>query len=157
MRTRFALVFACLIVTGSAAEPLSPEAARHFIAGKQFAFNCFDGTRGTGAINSDGSVAGTIQVRGSGAPRFVELPPGTLQVKGQSYCASLRGLPIEPCFRVEPMDSKSFRGSISGLGFAYCDFTRRNTRPPTSVRATWRHPNGKPLSIAAPKIAESGE
>ena len=35
---------------------------------------------------------------------------------------------IDPCFRVEKMDYRSFRGSISGLGFAYCDFYQRNPR-----------------------------
>jgi hypothetical protein len=157
MGTRLAFIFAGLVVAGSTtAQTLTPEAARHFIAGKQFAFNCFDGTRGAGSINNDGSVAGTIQIRGNGAPRHVELPPGTLQVKGQSYCATLRGLPIEPCFKVDQTDGKSFRGSISGLSFAYCDFTRRNNRP-APIRTTWRAPTNKPLSIAAPAMAENDE
>jgi hypothetical protein len=155
MRARFALVLVCVIAAGStAAQQLSPEAARHFTAGKTFAFNCFEGTRGAGSINPDGSVAGTIQVRGSGPTRYVELPAGTLQVKGQSYCANVRGLPIEPCFKVDQTDGKSFRGSIAGMGFAYCDFTRRNNKP-THVRTTWRMPS-KPLSIAAPSVAENG-
>jgi hypothetical protein len=29
---------------------------------------------------------------------------------------------------VEKIDYKSFRGSLSGLGFAYCDFNQRNPR-----------------------------
>jgi hypothetical protein len=156
MGMRIAFVLACLAAAGSAAaDPLTPDAARHFIAGKMFAFNCFDGTRGSGLINPDGSVAGSIQIRGAGPTRHIELPAGTLQVKGQSYCASLRGLPIEPCFKVDQTDQKSFRGSISGISFAYCDFTRRNSRP-TQVRTTWRAPS-KPLSIAAPAVADSGQ
>jgi len=47
-----------------------------------------------------------------------------LHVKGEAVCASLRGLPVEPCFNLERLDANSFRGSVSGLGFAYCDFTR---------------------------------
>ena len=43
-------------------------------------------------------------------------------------CAHLPGLPIKPCFRVQKIDYRSFRGSISGLGFAYCDFYQRNPR-----------------------------
>ena len=43
-------------------------------------------------------------------------------------CAHLAGLPITPCFRVQKLDYRSFRGSISGLGFAYCDFYQRNPR-----------------------------
>jgi hypothetical protein len=43
-------------------------------------------------------------------------------------CAYLTGLPFTPCFRVERIDHRSFRGSLSGLGFAYCDFYQRNPR-----------------------------
>ena len=45
-----------------------------------------------------------------------------------SICASVRGVPFSPCFNVYQVDSKSFRGSVSGLGFAYCDFVRHNPR-----------------------------
>ena len=82
---------------------------------------------------------GTIQVRGSGPVRLVALPTGTLKVQPESICASLRGMPFEPCFKVEQTDAKSFRGSLSALSFAYCDFTRRNPRlEVSSQRAT--HP-----------------
>jgi hypothetical protein len=40
----------------------------------------------------------------------------------------LAGLPFTPCFRVERLDYKSFRGSLAGLNFAYCDFYQRNPR-----------------------------
>jgi hypothetical protein len=43
-------------------------------------------------------------------------------------CAHLAGLPFTPCFRVEKIDYRSFRGSLSGLSFAYCDFYQRNPR-----------------------------
>jgi hypothetical protein len=46
-------------------------------------------------------------------------------------------MPFDPCFNLEKTDAQSFRGSISGLGFAYCDFTRRNNRP-NIVRASTR-------------------
>jgi hypothetical protein len=58
----------------------------------------------------------------------VVLPANTLQVKGDRYCAALRGLPFEPCFNVNRTSQVSFRGAVSGLGFAYCDFYRRSTR-----------------------------
>jgi hypothetical protein len=45
-------------------------------------------------------------------------------VKGEAVCATLRGLPVQPCFNLEKLSDESFRGSISGLGFAYCEFTR---------------------------------
>jgi hypothetical protein len=55
-----------LLAAGSAcAETLTPDAAQHFVTGKLFAFNCFDGSRGAGRIYGDGSVTGTIQFRGA--------------------------------------------------------------------------------------------
>jgi hypothetical protein len=117
------------------AEPLSPDAARRFVVGKTFAYSCFDGTRGSGRIQSDLSVTGTMQVRGTGPMRIMQLPPGTLKVKGAYVCANVRGMGFEPCFNLEKTDANSFRGTISGLPFAYCDFTRRGVRKP-SVRTT---------------------
>jgi hypothetical protein len=110
------------------AEELRADEARRFIAGKHFAYQCFDGTTGNGRINADGSVAGYIQIGGSGPRRYVVLPAGTLRAQGGRYCASLRGIPFEPCFNVDRTSSVSFRGSISGLGFAYCNFTRGSAR-----------------------------
>jgi hypothetical protein len=34
-------------------------------------------------------------------------------------------MPFEPCFHLEKTDDHSFRGSW--MGFAYCDFTRRDS------------------------------
>jgi hypothetical protein len=136
-----AVVVSTLLAAGSArAEVLSPESARRFVAGKLFAFNCFDGSRGTGRIYGDGSVIGTIQFRGTGPARAVWLPAGTLQVRGEAVCASLQGMPFEPCFHLEKIDARSFRGSW--MGFAYCDFTRRmsvagmSPSEPPSLEAT---------------------
>lgn len=138
MFVRVATVAATLLVAWPAlAEPLGVDAARRFVVGKTFAYSCFDGTRGSGRIQGDLSVAGTIQIRGSGPIRFVQLPPGTLKVKGSAVCASVRGIPFEPCFNVEKTDPQSFRGSVSGMSFAYCDFVRRGPRTP-SVRTTHR-------------------
>jgi len=124
-----ALVLAGLLCALPAkAEDLRADEARRFIAGKHFAYTCFDGTSGNGRINADGSVAGYIRVGGSGPQRFVVLPAGTLKTSGDRYCASLRGLPFEPCFNLTRTSAVSFRGSISGLGFAYCDFQRPSAR-----------------------------
>ena len=123
MVTRLAMVVLILLAAGSAcAESLTPGAARHFVAGKLFAFHCFDGSRGAGRIYGDGSVIGNIQFRGAGPERTVSLPAGTLRVRGQAVCASLQGMPFEPCFQIDKTDDRSFRGSW--MGFAYCDFTR---------------------------------
>jgi hypothetical protein len=127
MVTRLAMVVLILLAAGSAcAETLTPDAAQHFVAGKLFAFNCFDGSRGAGRIYGDGSVIGTIQFGSAGRARAVSLPAGTLRVRGEAVCASLPGMLFDPCFHIEKTDDRSFRGSLSGLGFAYCDFTRRD-------------------------------
>jgi hypothetical protein len=107
---------------------MKPEEARRFVVGKLFSFTCFEGTQGAGRVNNDGSVAGSVRFRGDGAMRFVSLPAGTLRVKGDAVCASLKGLFFEPCFNLQQTDERSFRGSVSGLSFAYCHFTRRNGR-----------------------------
>jgi hypothetical protein len=110
------------------AEEMRADEARRFIAGKQFFYNCFDGTKGNGRINADGSVAGYIQIAGNGPRRYVVLPANTLRVQGDQYCASLNGVPFTPCFSLNRTSQVSFRGSVSGLGFAYCDFHRRSAR-----------------------------
>jgi hypothetical protein len=107
---------------------LKPEEAKKFVAGKYFSYSCFEGTAGAGRINADGSVVGTIQIRGSGPVRLIALPTGTIQVLPDSICATLHGMPFQPCFKVDQTDAKSFRGSLTALNFAYCDFTRRNPR-----------------------------
>jgi hypothetical protein len=152
MLVRVAALFACVLgVTAAAAEELAPDQARAFIAGKLFSYNCFDGTSGIGRIYEDGSIIGTIQPQGSAQVRFATLPPGTIKLTPTSVCAHLPGLVIDPCFRVEKMDYRSFRGSISGLSFAYCDFYQRNPRatmtsrrvtvpPPATTIATMRPP-----------------
>ena len=140
-----------LLAAGAAvAEPMNAETARRFVVGKYFAYSCFDGTRGSGRINGDGSVVGTIQMRGTGPVRYAMLPPGTLRVKGEAVCASVRGMPFEPCFNLNKTDAQSFRGSVSGMGFAYCDFTHRYTRQ-SVVRTTWRAQRqpGEPQPITA--------
>jgi hypothetical protein len=134
MVLRVAVVSACIFGAGllaagaTVAEELGPEQARAFVVGKLFSYTCFEGTAGVGRIFADGSVVGTIRMHGTGQTRFAALPAGTIRVDGGSMCAHLAGLPITPCFKVEKIDYKSFRGSLSGLGFAYCDFNQRNPR-----------------------------
>jgi hypothetical protein len=122
------LVF--LLASGSVlAGEMSSDEARRFVVGKIFSYTCFEGTRGLGRVQADGSVSGSIQFQGQGQVRYANLPAGTLRVKGEAICASLRGLPIEPCFNLERTNNDSFRGSISGLSFAYCEFTRHHAQP----------------------------
>ena len=137
MIARCAIVIVILLAFRPAvAESLNADAARGFVVGKLFAFNCFDGSRDA----DDGSVVGTIQFQGVGPVEWVSLPSGTLKVKGEAVCASLNRLPIEPCFNLNRIDDQSFRGSISGLDFAYCDFSLR-------VRVTDRRSRPGPLSL----------
>jgi hypothetical protein len=125
MLTRWAvLLIGFVMAAPSAADEMSPERARRFVVGKLLAFSCFEGTRGMGRIYGDGAVVGTIWFRGSGPERAASLPAGTLKVKGGAVCASLKGMPFEPCFKLKRTSDHSFRGSVLGLDFAYCDFTR---------------------------------
>lgn len=112
----------------AAAEDLGPEQARAFVVGKLFSYTCFEGTSGVGRIFPDGSVVGTIRIRSEGETRFAALPPGTIRADGTAMCAHLSGLPITPCFKVQKIDYRSFRGSIAGLDFAYCDFHQPSLR-----------------------------
>jgi hypothetical protein len=123
-----ALTVALLAAAPVFAGEMSADEARRFVIGKLFNYSCFEGTRGQGRVLPDGSVVGSIQFQGAGQVRYAMLPAGTLQVKGEAVCAQVRGMPIQPCFNLVRIDENSFRGSISGLGFASCEFTRRNGR-----------------------------
>jgi hypothetical protein len=106
---------------------LKPEEAKRFIADKVFSYSCFDGTTGAGRIHADGSVVGTMQ-SGGGPVRYVALPVGTIKLGADSICATLPRALLQPCFNVVQTSARSFRGSLRGLGFAYCDFVRRTPR-----------------------------
>ncbi len=129
MIARFAVGVALLLVPGSAlAQAMNADAARKFVTGKLFAFNCVNGSRGLGRIYADGSVIGTIQSKPSAPTKSVWLPPGTLRAKGDAICATLKGLSFEPCFNLTRTGHESFRGAVSGMSMiAYCDFTRRTS------------------------------
>jgi hypothetical protein len=124
MLARFVLgtVAAGAMIMPAFAGMMTADEARRFVAGKMFAFTCFDGTRGAGRILDDMGAAGAIQFSGQGPIRHLRLPGNTLQIRGQAVCASLRGMPFEPCFNLDKTSEVSFRGSVSGMGFAYCDF-----------------------------------
>jgi hypothetical protein len=122
----FVVLIGLLAALPAMAGEMSADEARSFVIGKTFSYHCFEGTRGQGLVYADGSVAGSIQFQGHGRVRYAALPPGTLQVRGAAVCATLRGLPIQPCFSLQRTGGESFRGAIAGLGFAYCNFTRRS-------------------------------
>ena len=147
-----------MVTAGAIAGPalagmMSADEARKFVAGKVFAFTCIDGTRGAGRILDDMGAAGSVQFSGAGPIRHVRLPGNTLQVRGRSVCASLKGLPFEPCFNLDKRDERSFRGSVSGMGFAYCDFRHQGAAQMLMARAVARprslHPSGPTRSADA--------
>ena len=154
MLARFVVgtVFAAAVVAPALAGQMSADEARRFVSGKVFAFTCFDGTRGAGRILDDGGAAGSMQFSGAGPMRHVRLPGNTLQVRGQAVCASLKGLPFEPCFNLVKNTERSFRGSVSGMGFAYCDFRHQGVGHMLMARAISR-----PRSLAAPEQTRSAD
>lgn len=138
------------LVAPVTAEELKPDEAKRFVAGKLFSYTCFEGTTGAGRIHADGSVAGTIQIGGRGPVRHVTLPSNTIRLSSESICASVRGIPFQPCFNVVKTDARSFRGSLSGFGFAYCDFVRQNPRLTVASAAP-----EKPRRVRAPRPLHS--
>ena len=141
-----AVVAGLASVLPAVAGEMTASEARHFVVGKLFSYACFDGTRGVARVHDDGSVDGSIQVQGIGLTRYGTMPVGTLRAEGERVCASLPRSIMQPCFYLERTNDNSFRGSISGLGFAYCDFTRYQGRPDVDQPA--RH---GPLSVTADK------
>jgi hypothetical protein len=146
------MVAAGAMIGPALAGMMNADEARKFVAGKVFAFTCFDGTRGAGRILDDMGAAGSIQFSGSGPIRHVRLPGNTLQVRGQSVCASLKGLPFEPCFNLDKRDERTFRGSVSGMGFAYCEFRHQGGQQMLMARAVAR-----PRSLRASEATRSAD
>jgi hypothetical protein len=144
MLARFVLgaTVAGMAIVPALAGQMNAEEAKRFVSGKIFTFTCFDGTRGAGRILDDMGAAGSVQFSGSGPIRHVRLPGNTLQIRGQAVCASLRGIPFEPCFNLDKRDEVSFRGSVSGMSFAYCDFHHQGGATMLMARAV-AHPRSR--------------
>ncbi len=144
MLARFLLgtIAVATVASPAFAGSMTADEARKFVAGKVFAFTCVDGTRGAGRILDDMGAAGAVQFSGSGPVRHIRLPGNTLQIRGQNVCASIKGMPFEPCFNLDKKDERSFRGSVSGLGaVAYCDFQHQGGATMLMARAV-AHPRG---------------
>jgi hypothetical protein len=154
MLARFVLgaVVAGALTAPVLAGQMNADEARKFVAGKVFAFTCFDGTRGAGRVLDDMGAAGAVQFSGAGPVRHLRLPGNTLQIRGQAVCASIKGIPFEPCFNLDKKDEHSFRGSVSGMGFAYCDFRHQGAAQMLMARAVAR-----PHSLRAPEQTGSVE
>jgi hypothetical protein len=131
-------VTAGAMIVPALAGMMNADEARRFVIGKVFAFSCFDGTRGAGRVLDDLGATGSIQFSGAGPVRHVRLPGNTLQIRGQAVCASIKGIPFEPCFNLDKRDDRSFRGSVSGMGFAYCDFRHQGASQMLMARSVAR-------------------
>ena len=140
MLARFVLgtVAAGALIAPALAGMMNADEARKFVIGKVFTFTCFDGTRGAGRVLEDMGALGAVQFNGSGPVRHIRLPGNTLQIRGQAVCAALHGMPFEPCFNLDKKDEVSFRGSVSGMGFAYCDFHHQGASQMLMARAVAR-------------------
>jgi len=145
-------ITAVAMIAPAVAGMMNADEARRFVAGKVFAFTCFDGTRGAGRVLDDMGAAGSIQLSGAGPIRHVRLPGNTLQIRGQAICASIKGMPFEPCFNIDKRDERSFRGSVSGMGFAYCDFRHQGAAQMLMARAVAR-----PRALHASQSGRSSE
>jgi hypothetical protein len=125
-----------ICLTPALAGELQPDDAKRFIVSKLWNFGCSEGTRGFGRIFANGSVRGTLQESGSGPVRH-DLPAGTVSMRPDSFCASVRVgyATVRPCFAFTQTGSHSFRGRVSSpfwmrvlWGRRYCDFVPRNLR-----------------------------
>src|SRR5258707_5174484 len=108
-----ALTAGAVIGPALAGQMMNADEARRFVAGKVFAFTCFDGTRGAGRVLDDGGAAGAVQFSGSGPVRQMRLPGNTLKVRGQAVCASIKRLPFERCFNLAKQDERDLLSSMS--------------------------------------------
>jgi hypothetical protein len=147
-----AVTAGAVIVPALAGQMMNADEARRFVAGKVFAFTCFDGTRGAGRILDDMGATGAVQFSGAGPVRHLRLPGNTLQVRGQAVCASIKGVPFEPCFNLDRKDERSFRGSVSGMSFAYCDFHHQGAAQMLMARAVVH-----PRSLHPPEDTRSAD
>ncbi len=152
VRLLLGTVAAVAAIIPALAGQMNADEARRFVAGKVFAFTCFDGTRGAGRILDDMGAAGAVQFAGAGPVRHLRLPGNTLQVRGQAVCATIKGVPFSPCFNLDKKDDRSFRGSVSGMGFAYCDFRHQGAQQMLMARSVAR-----PRSLHPPERTGSVE
>ena len=66
-----AVTAGAVIAPALAGQMMNADEARRFVAGKVFAFTCFDGTRGAGRVFEDGGATAHLERRRA-AGRFAE-------------------------------------------------------------------------------------
>ncbi len=142
MKNAFRLLPVLLMLAAAPAgaqQVMTADMAKDFVAGKLFSFRCFEGTHGRGHIFADGSASGQIRFAGTSQVRSLRVPEGTLYVAGAQICATLRGLPFDPCFTLWRTGAKSFRGAFAHMKYMYCDFTREGRTLLARRRAPTQH------------------
>lgn len=121
----FTIMTLCASVPAIAGN-IGVEEARSFIVGHPFTFTCLQGISGEGRVNPDGSVVGTIRLGPGAIAQNATLPSGTLRVRGDAMCAAISGLAFEPCFELDRIGTRGFRGSAPAIGpLASCQFLRK--------------------------------
>ncbi len=69
----------------------------------------------------------------------------------------MKGMFFEPCFNLVKTNAQSFRGSVSGMGFAYCDFVGKDNGRVRMARSLTRsRANAAPVttgSVSRPETA----
>ena len=139
----FALMVGLLAAVPAVAGEMSAEEARRFVIGKIFSYTCFEGTRGQGRVNSDGSVTGSIQFQGSGEVRHAHLPANTLHVKGEAVCASLRGLPHPALLQSGAHKRKQLPRIGIGAGLCLLRFHARPAERPSRTACSVHRPRSR--------------
>ena len=105
-------------------------------------------------------LTGAVQFSGAGPVRHLRLPGNTLQIRGQPFAPRSRAS-LRAVFQSRKKDERSFRGSVSGMGFAYCDFRHQGAAQMLLARAVARpralHPSGHARSADAAQAEIWGE
>ena len=138
-------VTAGAMVVPAFAGSMNADEARRFVAGKVFAFTCFDGTRGAGRILDDlGAGEHARQVRrlqAKGAHRRVvvgddrRLPVRRILCVGQNYAAHAREMGSDPDKQTPFFFSKPADALVSdGTNPAYPSATQNLWKPRTATR-----------------------
>ena len=141
-----ALAAGALVVPALAGQMMNGEEARKFVAGKVFAFTCFDGTRGAGRVLDDGGAAGAIQWFGTGAP----------DAPSRQYASGPRTgrLRIDqgPSVRALLQSRQEGRAQLPWFGLGHG--LRLLRLPPPGRRADADGASGGPAAFAAPAGAD---
>ncbi len=140
---RLALVMAALVCAVPAkAEEMRADEARHFIAGKHFAYNCFRRHQRNGRIYPDGSVAGYIQPGGKGpALAMWCCRPARCARTATASARRCARLPFEPCF-ISTASARYASAARSRPGLRLLQFHEarhpRGSAARTELPAAWR-------------------